>query len=118
MKTPLIAFVLFAAVAPTAAAQETRVLAPIDVASEVQTVTVKQLAVETGLSPRHVRMVLGPRSGHADYRIVHDRKEREFRQALGEDRYQDLLAGRPIELRNQSSQQGLVAARTTDEDRP
>ena len=108
MKTPLISFVLFA-VAPFAAAQETRELAPIDVAPQVQSMSVQQLADETGLSPRHVRMVLGSRTDHADYRIVFDRKQRQFRQALGEDRYQDLLAGRRIELHNQPAQ-GLAQA--------
>ncbi|AKC86165.1 hypothetical protein [Pseudoxanthomonas suwonensis] len=113
MKTPLIAFVLFAAV-PFASAQETREPAPIDVAPQVQPLTVRMLADETGLSPQHVRVVLGARSLHPHYRS----KEQQFRQALGEDRYQDLLAGQPIKLRNQPVQgQGLAVATEASRDR-
>ena len=98
MKTSLIASVLFIASAPFAYAQQTQELAPIDASVITEEVTVQQLSAETGLSPRHVRMVLGSRTDHADYRIVYAKKERQFRQALGEERYQDLLAGRPIPL--------------------
>ena len=97
MKTSLIASVLFIASAPFAYAQQTQELAPIDASIMTQEVTVQQLANETGLSPRHVRMVLGSRTDHADYRIVYAKKERQFRQALGEERYQDLLAGLPVQ---------------------
>jgi hypothetical protein len=66
-------------------------------------VTARQLARETGLSERQVRMVIGPRSGYAEYRLNFDRKQKEFREALGDDRYQDLIAGRPIMLYRQGS---------------
>lgn len=84
-------------------------------APQAEYVTARQLAIETGLDEREVRMVLGPRSGYALYRINFDRKQREFRDALGAERYQDLLAGRPIPLYRQhggSPESGrLVAAR-------
>ena len=110
MKTSLIASVLFIASAPFAYAQQTQELAPIDASVITEEVTVQQLSAETGLSPRHVRMVLGSRTDHADYRIVYAKKERQFRQALGEERYQDLLAGRPIPLYRQPSQSRYAAA--------
>ena len=56
------------------------------------------LADETGLSQQQVRMVLGPRTARAEYRTSYDRVERKFKAALGEQRYQDLLAGRTIVL--------------------
>ena len=70
MKTSLIASVLFIASAPFAYAQQTQELAPIDASVITEEVTVQQLSAETGLSPRHVRMVLGSRTDHADYRIA------------------------------------------------
>lgn len=107
MKTPLIALVLFAA-APLAAAQETQQLAAIDVAPQIQTLTPRMLADETGLSQQEVRVVLGPSSLHPHHRA----KEQRFREALGETRYQDLMSGNPIILRNQPGQSEVLAAAT------
>ena len=103
MKTNLLALTLLAAIAAPAAAQDTTVnLAPIPIAAPApEQVTVKQLADETGLSEQRVRMVVGPRSGYAEYRITFNRSQRQFRNALGEERYNDLMAGRKIELYNQ-----------------
>ncbi len=64
-------------------------------------ITVRQLAKETGLEQRQVRMVLGAHSGHAEYRVSFNRTQQQFRSALGEERYQDLMAGRPIPLYRQ-----------------
>ncbi|MBO9717733.1 MAG: hypothetical protein J7507_13230 [Pseudoxanthomonas sp.] len=110
MNVALIAFLVSIA-APRPAAQDAQELPPVAVATTVQDPTVQQLAEETGLTPQHVRMVLGSRSDHADYRIVFDRVERQFRQSLGEERYRDLLAGRPIELRNVPPQELVAATR-------
>ncbi|NLA69269.1 MAG: hypothetical protein GX856_13710 [Gammaproteobacteria bacterium] len=66
-------------------------------------VTPEQLALETGLNERQVRMMLGPRSSYAEYRMAFERTQRRFREALGEDRYQDLRSGRPIELYHQAN---------------
>lgn len=68
-------------------------------------VTASQLARETGLTPRQVRMVIGPHSGSAEYRLRFDRVQRQFRDALGPERYQDLIAGRPIPLYHQAEGQ-------------
>ena len=97
-RLPLLAL-LSALALPAAAQDELRVV----VVAPVEYVTARQLAAETGLSERQVRMVLGPHSGYAEYRLNFDRKKREFRDALGEERYQDLIAGRPIPLYRQEA---------------
>jgi hypothetical protein len=103
MKTNLLALTLLAAIAAPAAAQDSTVtLASIPASSDnTQYVTVRQLADETGLSPQRVRMVIGARSGYGEYRVTFDRVQKQFRNALGEQRYNDLIAGRRIELYNQ-----------------
>lgn len=103
MKINLLALTLLAAIAAPAAAQDSTVtLAPIPAASDdTQQVTVRQLADETGLTPRCVRMVVGARSGYAEYRVNFDRVQKQFKNALGEERFNDLMAGRRIELYNQ-----------------
>jgi hypothetical protein len=105
MKTNLLALTLLAAIAGPAAAQDPTVnLAPIPIAAPApEQVTVSQLAEETGLTAQRVRMVVGPRSGYAEYRITFDRAQRQFKNALGEERYNDLMAGRKIELYNQKA---------------
>ncbi len=103
MKTNLLALTLLAAIAAPAAAQDSTVnLAPIPIAAPIlEQPTVKQLAAETGLTENRVRMVVGPHSGYAEYRVTFNRSQRQFRNALGEERYNDLMAGRKIQLYNQ-----------------
>ena len=102
MKTNLLVLTLLAAIAAPALAQDSTVtLAPIPASSDdSQQVTVRQLADETGLSPQRVRMVVGARSGYGEYRVNFDRVQKQFRNALGEERYNDLMAGRRIERYN------------------
>ena len=103
MKMNLLALTLLAAIAAPAVAQDATVdLAPVPIAAP-DAPTIRQLADETGLSPQRVRMVVGPRSGYAEYRITFDRAQRQFRNALGEERYNDLMAGRKIDLYNQTA---------------
>ncbi len=113
MKMNLLALTLLAAIAAPAAAQDSTVtLAPIPAASdETQHVTVRQLADETGLTPQRVRMVVGARSGYGEYRVNFDRVQKQFRTALGEERYNDLMAGRRIELYNQRAS-NIASVRT------
>ncbi len=106
MKTNLLALTLLAAIAAPATAQDSTVnLATVPIAAPEASlqVTVRELADETGLSPHRVRMVVGPRSGYAEYRITFNRAQRQFKDALGEERYNDLMAGRKIELYNQKA---------------
>lgn len=113
MKMKLLALTLLAAIAAPAAAQDSTVtLAPIPAASDdTQYITVRQLADETGLTPHRVRMVVGARSGYGEYRVNFDRVQKQFRIALGEERYNDLMAGRRIELYNQRASH-VASART------
>jgi hypothetical protein len=102
MKTNLLVLTLLVAIAAPAVAQDSTVnLAPIPAASDDTQITVRQLADETGLTPQRVRMVVGARSGYGEYRVNFDRVQKQFRNALGEERYNDLMAGRRIELYNQ-----------------
>lgn len=105
MKINLLALTLLAAIAAPAAAQDSTVtLAPVPAASDdTRQVTIRQLADETGLTPQRVRMVVGARSGYGEYRVTFDRAQKQFRNALGEDRYNDLMAGRRIELYSQKA---------------
>ena len=52
------------------------------------------LARETGLTERNVRMLLGARTAYPEYRIVYNRVDREFKEAVGEVRY-ERLTGKP-----------------------
>jgi hypothetical protein len=104
MKTNMLALTLLALIAAPAFAQDSTVTLPsVPAVSADDQVTVRQLADETGLTPQRVRMVVGPRSGYGEYRITYNRAEKQFRNALGEERYNDLMAGRKIELYNQDT---------------
>lgn len=61
-----------------------------------------ELARETGLSERNVRMLLGARTPYAEYRIDYNRKLRQFKQALGESNYEKLMNGEPIVLQRKA----------------
>ncbi len=55
------------------------------------------LAEVCGMSERHVRMLVGPaRSPYAESRYAFERIERDFVEVVGEERYRDLLAGKPV----------------------
>ena len=118
MKTNLLALTLLAAIAAPAAAQDSTVnLAPIPIAAPIlEQPTVKQLAAETGLTENRVRMVVGPHSGYAEYRVTFNRSQRQFRNALGEERYNDLMAGRRIQLDDQQAS-SLASVGTTRQTR-
>lgn len=55
------------------------------------------LARETGLSTRDVKMVLGARTGYAEYLASYDQTRKRFVRAVGKARYRDLMAGRRLE---------------------
>ena len=83
MKARFVAFVVAALVSTGAAAQD-------DV--------IGALSRETGLSTRDVKMVLGARSGYAEYLASYDQTQKRFVRALGKERYRELLAGRRVAL--------------------
>lgn len=51
------------------------------------------LARETGVSKRHILMVVGVPTSYAEYRYATPRVERELKAALGKDGYERLLDG-------------------------
>ncbi|NDK38269.1 hypothetical protein DT603_05365 [Pseudoxanthomonas gei] len=61
-----------------------------------------ELARETGLSERNIRMILGARTPYAEYRIDYNRKLRQFKQVVGEDNYQRLMNGEAIVLQRKA----------------
>ncbi|RZA36665.1 MAG: hypothetical protein EOP92_04190 [Lysobacteraceae bacterium] len=60
--------------------------------------TTSDLAHETGLSERNVRMLLGARTPYGEYRCCYEAKLRQFKQALGEGNYEKLMRGETIVL--------------------
>lgn len=52
--------------------------------------SVANLARETGLTERNVRMLLGARTPYPEYRIVYSRVDRQFKEAIGDVRYERL----------------------------
>jgi hypothetical protein len=83
MKARIIALVVASVFSAGAAAQEN---------------VLEALSQETGLSTRDVKMVLGARTGYAEYQASYDQTQKRFVRALGKQRYRELLAGRRIEL--------------------
>ena len=64
----------------------------------IHTNPIKELANYTGLNERRVRMILGCHTCFAEYRYAHHRSLKPFKHALGDERYEQLTAGKPIEL--------------------
>jgi len=125
MNTRLIMIALLSAIALPVAAQAVdppQIKVVVSANQPAGHVTVAQLANETGLDERQVRMVVGARTVHANYRYTFDRNQRRFREALGEERYRDLMAGRPIPLFHQgdagTGDRTLVADVDTGPERP
>lgn len=83
MKIRIIAFIVVSAFSAGVAAQDN---------------VIDALSQETGLSARDVKMVLGARSGYAEYLASYDQTQKRFVRALGKPRYRQLMAGRRIEL--------------------
>lgn len=59
---------------------------------------VEELASQTGLSERKVKMILGDRTAYAEYPYTYDRSLKQFKAAIGEANYQRLISGQPIVL--------------------
>lgn len=78
-KTTILAVLL--AVAPMAQAGDTAPHAAKSVA---------ELARDSGLTERNVRMLLGARTPYAEYRCCYSRMLRQFKQSIGDEAYQRL----------------------------
>jgi len=61
---------------------------------------VRDLAAASGLTPSEVKMVLGARTPYFEYLTSYARSQKQLEQALGKQRYDDLMAGREIVLDN------------------
>ena len=59
---------------------------------------VSTLSQETGLSERRVQMIVGNRTAFAEYTRSYDRSLAQFKRALGNERYQRLMAGEAIQI--------------------
>jgi hypothetical protein len=56
------------------------------------------IARATGLTPSEVQMVVGARTPHPEYFTSFERSQRRMIQALGSQRYRDLMSGHEIVL--------------------
>lgn len=61
---------------------------------------ITKLAEFTGLSERKVQMILGCHTCYAEYRYTYQRSLNQFRQKLGEENFQQLMAGQAVRLDN------------------
>jgi hypothetical protein len=66
------------------------------------------LVTESGMSLRDVKMVLGARSGHAEYLASYDQTQRRFVRAIGKARYRDLIAGRAVPMLHPDQRVAMV----------
>lgn len=62
---------------------------------------IAELANYTGLSERRVQMILGCRTCFAEYVYTYRRSLDKFKRALGDKRYERLMAGQPIDLEDE-----------------
>jgi hypothetical protein len=58
----------------------------------------RDLAAATGLTERQVQMIVGAHTAFAEYRTSYDWALQRFVRALGQQRYDALMAGREIVL--------------------
>lgn len=70
---------------------------------------VKVLADHAGLSERNVKMILGCRTCYAEYPYTYQRALTKFKRAIGEQNYEQLMAGQPVRLDNGIQVQVRVA---------
>jgi hypothetical protein len=61
---------------------------------------ISDLAAATGLNERDVQMVVGALTAYPQYLTRYDWARRRVIAVLGSDRYNDLMAGREIQLDN------------------
>jgi len=61
---------------------------------------VEALSQQTGVSERHVRMLIGNRTPYPEYPYAYYRELKKFKAGLGEANYQRLMSGQTILLRS------------------
>jgi heme/copper-type cytochrome/quinol oxidase subunit 2 len=72
--------------------------------------SVEELSKQTGVSQRHVRMILGTRTSYAEYPYTYERELKRFKAGIGEGNYRRLMSGQPIVLPNGEKVQIRVAS--------
>ena len=75
-----------------------------------------ELANYTGLSERRVQMILGCRTCFAEYVYTYRRSLDKFKRALGNEPYERLMAGQPIDL--EGEREDHIATTATRRDAP
>lgn len=71
---------------------------------------ISQLADQTGLSERKVRMIVGARTAYAEYRYTYDRSLAKFKAGIGEENYQRLISGESITVQGKDGVQVRIAS--------
>jgi hypothetical protein len=61
---------------------------------------IHDLSAATGLTERQVQMVVGAHTAYAEYLTSYEWARRRMVEVLGQSRYEDLMAGRAIQLDN------------------
>ena len=61
---------------------------------------IRDLSAATGLTERQVQMVVGAHTAYAEYLTSYDWARQRMIKVLGRQRYDDLVAGRAIQLDN------------------
>jgi hypothetical protein len=59
---------------------------------------VEVLSKQTGVSERHVRMLIGNRTPYPEYPYTYERELKKFKAGLGESNYRRLMSGETILL--------------------
>lgn len=73
--------------------------------------SIESLANQTGVSERHVRMIVGCRTCFAEYVYTYDRELKRFKAGLGDGNYERLMSGQPVLLRDGTEVKIRVASR-------
>jgi predicted transcriptional regulator len=70
----------------------------------------EELAQEIGLTERQVQMILGNRTSYAEYRTSYNSSVRKMQNAIGRDRYDQMLSsGRFADVSVDAKAQALLA---------
>ena len=73
--------------------------------------SIESLSKQTGVSERHVRMIVGCRTCFAEYVYTYDRELKRFKAGLGDGNYERLMSGQPVVLPNGTEVKIRVASR-------
>lgn len=69
---------------------------------------IQAVADQSGLTVRNVEMLFGHWSAYAGYRFTLPRVQRTFIETFGEERYRDLMAGKPVQFERMENGRRVV----------